>query len=108
MFTNSKTRAVWVATVGLMVSCSFRSAAGDELLVVQQPQPAIRQSSVEIPNECNCIRCRYRQSWLGRNSECVFHWYTPSRLKHYRHPVLRDFVPDWSILFPNTDPIELR
>ena len=105
MFTNLKARAVWLATVGTLVFCSFRTAAGDELTSAQQPQPIVghsanlrhssasRESSEgdgnshnpwiihELSDDCKCISCRSRRTWFSRNNECLFHWYIPSRQK---------------------------
>jgi len=112
MFRNSNTGAVWIATVGLLATCGIRTAAGDDVAIAQQPQPAVTQTSNasgtspvrrvsfrdrncrnpwifhEYSDDCYCITCRSNRTWLSRNNECLFHWYYPSRLmrRTYSNP----------------------
>ncbi len=103
MFRKSNTRAVWIASMGLLIIACLRSASGDDLVSVQQtPQPAVAQSSNvggtsvdhdgsngncnhlrcrlarpwvlhEHSEDCNCLTCRCRRSCFSRNAEVFDH-----------------------------------
>ena len=91
MFYKSRTRAVWLATMGLMILAGIRSAPGDDVVAPQQTQPAPNTQSTYIggapvnqhgsDEDCDCFKCRCRRSCFSRmmTSCCqdkkLFHWY---------------------------------
>ena len=90
MFYKSRNRAVWLATMGLMILAGIRSAPGDDVVVPQQTQvPPNSQSGIlgapvnahSPEGDCDCLRCRCHRSCFSRmvttccQDKKLFHWY---------------------------------